>query len=191
MIALMIGVILFILLLIASLLGFLFHYWFFSADSPDKAWVFVDIAGRYKTEKGHLLTKTDAGEVFKYGNNQIVAIPNNRKFYPVKYWKRRRVLGVCNGNIVASPLGDKQLEHEIGQETLIKELTLSHIGSDMVRAMSSAKVSIAMILIVIVITAIVIGGGIFAFNQFQKQSHQQVPATPTTPIILPPSGEVK
>jgi len=193
MIWIIIGITILIFLIMAFLLGILFYHWFYSADNPEKAWIFIDIAGRYKHVKGVLSDKKDTGEVWKYniaGHKQIVVIPNDIKFYPIKYWKRRRVIGVQNGNVVASPLGDKKPEKETGNISLIRDLTLSHIGSDMVKAMSSGKINwLVFIIIIAIVVVIAVGGGIFLYS---KQSQKNIiPATPTTSsTTLPPSGEV-
>jgi flagellar basal body-associated protein FliL len=192
MIWIIIGITILIFLIMAFLLGILFYHWFYSADNPEKAWVFIDIAGRYKHVKGRLIDKKAEGEAWEYeiaGRKNIVVIPNDIKFYPIKYWKRRRVIGVQNNNIVASPLGDKKPEKETGNISLIKDLTLSHIGSDMVKAMSSGKTNWMILIIIIAIVVIIaVGGGIFLYS---KQSQNNlIPATPTISTTLPPSGEV-
>ena len=177
-----------VFLVISFLLGLLVYYWYFAKDKPNAAWVFVDIAGRYVARKGKLVNQTSDGELFQYydcdGEQQIIAVPNIPKYFPIKYWKHKRVIGVLNGNIVASPLGNQQPEEETGKKTLLKDLALSHIGSGMIKAMSSTKTNIAMIIMIIVIVAMVIGGSLYYYNESNSTT------MPTTNQELPPSGEI-
>lgn len=188
MIYLVIGIILLIFLAIAFLIGILTYYWFFSKDEEKKAWVFIDIAGRLKHKKGILLEKTSQGESWLYGNKETVIVPNDPKSYPIKYWKRRRKIDVLNGNMYASPIGYWQTETDTGKIQLIQDLTLSHIGRDMIGAMSSNKLNLGLIIVIVVIVAIAIGGGMFLFNR-QSQAGK-IQSTPAPAQTLPPSGEV-
>lgn len=190
MLYIIITVVLLIFMIIAALIGFLIHFWWFSADSENKAWIFIDIAGRLKQKKGILLTKTSEGETWSYGDKEIVIVPNDSKSFPIKYWKHRRKIDVLNGNLLASPIGNFESEAGIGKIQLIKDLTLSHIGSDMVKSMQGRGISLTMLIIIIVIVAVVVGGGVFFFDK-QSQKAVQTESTPAVPSkILPPSGEV-
>lgn len=192
----MIIAIIVVFLIVFGLVGFVLgHFAFKRYNNPKLAWVFNLVGDTYKPEKGHLLEEvTDngiRGSSYVYGkhNDRVLILYEKEDEKPV-YWKYRRVLGVSNTNTIASPLGGRELPDRVEKPTLIRHLTLSHIGSDMLQAMSSTATNLLLIIIIIVVVVVAVAGGVMFFNNQSKNNQQQQTTQQTLPTKLPPSGEV-
>lgn len=187
-----------ILLMLMSLgvvIGVLIHRTWFGKNNPNEAWIFEKVGDSYLQHKGKLLDETNRSKLYSYNHNQFtVIVPKNSLSYPIVYWKRRRIIGVSSGNLIASPLGNAPIETDVDNATLVKNITLSHIGSEMVKAMQGFALNMGTVLVIVLVVALLIGGGIFAVNYARQSQNkpQEKPGT-TQPIEqqLPPSGVVK
>lgn len=152
-------------------------------DNPNLASIFIN-KGLHceKPVKGILHRKGKKGESFKYGQGNIVMIPNE---YKRRYYNNKRMVFVEHkGQIIASPFDNDVPITESQAEDLIYDICESHVVSDGLRALrGKSAVKLMSVIVIVVIIACV---GVFGYNYLSKQQSTQQ----NTPIEQPANNKL-
>ena len=149
-------------------------------DDVSKAKIFRDIGLSYEVIDGVAIATSNTGITYQYGKNKTVIVPHS---YGIKYIKHKRVIGVgTSDSLLPNPLGVSRIERTENYSELIKQLTLGHIGADIVKAVSSSKFQLSWIMIAII--AFIIGAvGMQVYNGMQKSGQPvQQPTAQVQPV---------
>jgi len=170
--------------------GFWLGVWWWHERAKNNyklAYIFVDDGSQTKVYKGTFFDENSKSVMYTYNKKSIV-IPHD---YGFSYFKHRRRINVDVNNDLYY-MGKKVL-HQSEYDTIIKALTLNHIGADIVNAISSKGLKIGMVIIVAVIALVIGALAMNLFNVSRQSANKTSPTTqqPIAPQPLPPSGEVK
>lgn len=187
-----IGVILATLFVVASISVISILFWHsHTKNRYDLALFLIDDGNETRTKKAKLIGRTNAASAYLADDKtgKAVYVPHD---YRVNYVKHRRRIDITSAYDLIYPEKNTCLEASKYLE-IIKELTLDHIGSDIVRAIKGKGMGIGMVIIIAVIALIVGVVSVTVYNNFRKPKTSQIPVSanvttqqqPTiTPIII-------
>jgi hypothetical protein len=137
-------------------------------DRIDLCLALVDNGTKTTPVNGKMISSTNKGVQYQLNNGLLVIVPFD---YGVNYVKHRRKIDIKpNGDLiykVASTFTQSEYEG------LRKEITLSKIGADIVRAVSGGGNSIGMIILVAIIALVLgVGGTMIVSKQTTKPIQQ-------------------
>ena len=170
--------------------GFWLGVWWWHERAKNNyklAYIFVDDGSQTKVFKGEFFAENSKSVMYTYSKKSIV-IPHN---YGFSYFKHRRQIDIdVNGDL---QYRGKKVLHQSEYDSIIKALTLNHIGADIVNAISSRGLKIGMVIIVAIVALAIGALAMNLFNVSRQSANKNTPVTqqPIAPQPSPPSGEVK
>lgn len=144
-------------------------------NNPNKAAVFIASKGKLeRPKKGQFLKGNNKGRIYTYNKDKQFTIrPNSYS----ELWFEGRLAIFLNslGQIISSPFDNKEILSDTEKSDLIYSVIETHVGADVIHAMTSRKKmpNIILIIIIVVVLAVV---GILGYQFYQRyQAQQQQP----------------
>lgn len=138
-------------------------------DNQNEAFVFVKTGLHMNPpRKAKLVEKIGKGTSFIY-KGKVIIIPRS---YSEVYYKQRRVVFInATGRIIPCPFDTDTIPVKEDMESLIYELTASHIGADGMRALKGKGTP--QIILVAVIAFILGAVGVIGFNYIGEEMQKR------------------
>lgn len=159
------------------------------ANKLENAWVFVDLGSHYKPVKGQMIYSSTVAETYAYkfeGKYREVTVPER---YPVKYYKRRRIIyaNFTKSVAISMPGGEPSI-HKFSEE----QLSSHHLEWSAVELVKTIKkqgfqLSGMMIVIGLIVIAAIVGGIIY-FQSHKNSANKPATTTGITVTTMPSNG---
>lgn len=131
-------------------------------NNPSRAQIYIKAGDTVRTLEGERIYQGYEGQTYAYKLDKIYQVVGLKRNYPYNYIRGRRIIGLEDGVVVASPLGYMDNEELSKYHEGLTDLSALYQGKVMVEVMQSVKASKAISwIMVIIIGAVVIVGAYF------------------------------
>lgn len=133
-------------------------------NNPDRAQVYIKAGDTVRTVPGKRFYISAEGDLYSYKPDKItyiLATPRRPVEYPYQYIRGRRIIGLEDGYVVASPLGFMPEELKTKYAEGVSDISAMEEGNISVKAIHSIKSKGLNNWVIYAIVALVIAGGIY------------------------------
>lgn len=156
-------------------------------NNPEHAQVYVNLGGTVRTYQGERIFIGADADIYAFKSDardwyQVVFLPRSgldekknriNIEYPYDYIVGRRIIGLKDGQLVASPLGFMEKMDIVKYHEGVSEISAAVRGNEMVKAMKSVKTTRAKNWMKYLLIAIIAVGLFFVYQHFKAG---QIPA---------------
>jgi hypothetical protein len=161
-------------------------------NNPKRAQVYLKAGDTVRTVQGERFYIGADGDYYHYKPEKITLVvitPRKPIEYPYEYIRGRRIIGIEDGQVVASPLGFMTQELKSKYNEGVSDLSSIEEGNTMVKAIHSIKSNRLTNWLIYAIIAVVIAGGIYFYmNNKRAGNIQTANVTQNQTMETVPSG---
>jgi hypothetical protein len=166
-------------------------------NDPDRAQIYIKAGDTVRTIRGERIYNGAEGDIYIYKPekfNQIIILPRARTPYPYYFIRGRRIIGIEDGHIIASPLGFMPENMRDIYKEGVSDVSAIQDGNTMVRAIHSLKSLKVGNMLLIGLAFVLVVGGIFYYLNRNKNAGVVPTANVTTtqqvaPLPIPSSNQ--